>query len=789
VLDTFLVASIAILLGSLACLEPVPVAAATVLALAFAWPRLRLLQIAPAIALFAVGALRAPAQISAFDRDRGSARAALVAHARCAGPVEVASSPARVRDSHVFVARAIDLTCDEPARVAPGTCLRLYAQDDDLARGDRLFVIASVGVAEVPRNPGLESAHASAARTGVLLSGGALDTRLERRRNLSLGSWIDRARRHARRRIDATYPRDAAPMARALVLGESDLEPADTEAFRASGLSHILAVSGAHVIVAVLGLVRALESVLRRVERLCASLEVGRVAAAIGVPLAWLYADFAGAGGSVRRAAAMATAALLARALGRRPDGARAFALSLLGGALVDPLAAFDVSFCLSAAATAGLLLLSRPIEAFLARLPAPVRWAREPLAATLAATLCCAPWLAILSPSVSLAGLVANVVAVPLGEAISLPACLGHLLLAPWPAAERGVALLASGSLLVVRAIARLGAAASWAAVAVPRPTSMQLALLGVVAVALFTRRPKDRLLAGALGAFAYLVLEVFAVRAGQPKGAVRITFLDVGQGDSALVDLPDGRAMLVDGGGAVGSPVDPGRSIVAPFLRSRRRPRVDAAVLTHPHPDHFVGLASALPTVGVGELWDNGQGERTDAGPTYRALIEGARRRGVPVLRPRELCGKPRAFGGAEVRVLAPCPGLDASSNANDNSLVLRIAYGDRAALLVGDAEEGEEQRLLELDPGALRADLLKVGHHGSGTSSSPRFLDAVRPSAAVISCGVRNRFGHPHPRTLGALESRGVRVFRTDRAGAVVWWTDGLAARVHAAVPEPG
>jgi competence protein ComEC len=272
-----------------------------------------------------------------------------------------------------------------------------------------------------------------------------------------------------------------------------------------------------------------------------------------------------------------------------------------------------------------------------------------------------------------------------------------------------------------------------------------------------------------------------VWAVgRTPPPAGALRVTVLDVGQGDAALIDLPDGSAMLVDGGGFVGSPVDTGARVILPFLRARRRSRVDVVVLSHPHPDHFGGLASTLPAIEVGELWDSGQGEDQGAGPTYAGLLAGARARGVSVRRPTTLCGPARQIGGATVEVLAPCPTYAPDAGANDNSLVVRITYGGRSALLVGDAEHAEEALLVRLGALRIQADFLKVGHHGSRTSTSPAFLAAVSPSFATISSGVRNRFGHPHPVALATLEARGVAIARTDRGGEIVLETDGEAIR---------
>jgi competence protein ComEC len=598
------------------------------------------------------------------------------------------------------------------------------------------------------------------------------------RRGSGLFAWIDRVRASVRARIDASFAPDVGPMARALVLGESDLAPDDDRAFRASGLSHLLAVSGMHLVLVLAIAVRALEGALVRLEALAARLDVGRVAAAIGLPVAWVYAELAGAGGSTVRAAWMATAVLLARALGRRTDATRAFGLSLLAMALVDPLVVFDLSFLLSAGATAGLLAFARP---FAARLEAwsPKRLASIARAAatTLAASVPCVPIIARFAPTVPLGGVLANLLAVPVGETVALPLCLAHAVLPWWPAAERGCAAVATGALVLVRAVARGFAVPSLTA-DIPQPTSWQLAVLlvGLTAPVLGLRSRVVLPMTAAL----LLVLEVGARRTGVPHGVLRATFLDVGQGDSAIVDLPDGEALVVDGGGLVGSPIDVGARVLAPELRARRREDLAAVVLTHPHPDHFSGLATGLDAVRVGALWDTGQGEATATGGGYAALLGGMRARGVPVRRPAELCGV-HAMGGATVEVLAPCPAFDPDRGANDNSFVLRISYGARAILLVGDTEHEEEAGLLATQRERLRADVLKVGHHGSRTSSTPAFLQAVHPQEAVISAGCRNRFGHPHALTLASLAAAGARVWRTDHDGAVTVTTDGESLEV--------
>ncbi|HYQ15337.1 MAG TPA: ComEC/Rec2 family competence protein, partial [Polyangiaceae bacterium] len=436
--------------------------------------------------------------------------------------------------------------------------------------------------------------------------------------------------------------------------------------------------------------------------------------------------------------------------------------------------------FLLSVAATGGLI----GIGPFFARFtesvrPKPLAWFVESLATTLSAMLPCVPLLSLLSSEIGLAGLLANVVAGPVGEICALPLCLLHALLGFWPWLERGAAMAGGGALLIVRAVARLSAEQSTWRFALPVPSGFQLALLAVLGVALLAApvgRPWRRLLTW-LAAFAGLILlEAAQARAGAPRGKLVASVLDVGQGDSSLIDFPDGSLWLIDGGGFVGSPVDPGRAVILPELRARRRSRIDVMILSHPHPDHFSGLESVLGAVEVGEFWDTGQGLAQGAGPTYARIRALLRERNIPVRGPAELCGE-SVRGRVRVQVLSPCPSFREGVGANDNSFVIRLSWGKRAFLFTGDAEHEAEEGLLTRGV-PLSADFLKVGHHGSRTSSSPAFLDAVAPSVATMSTGIRNRFGHPHAPTLQKLKERGIVALRTDRYGSVRVETDGVA-----------
>jgi competence protein ComEC len=788
--DRAVLAGVALAAGGLAVVARWEVACAAVLLLALECRGIRAAMTSALVIVVALSAgfARARAQVDRHEDARARADAVVPSPARCSAWGQVETSPVRIRGALRWDGE-LQASCEGAPAAWTGP-VSIYGGSEDLARGDAVEVVATLAPPQRLWNLATGDPRPAAALRGVVRTGGALDVRIVRRAS-GLLAWIDRCRARVRRRIDATFDPRVAPMARALVLGESDLAPEDDGAFRTSGLSHLLAVSGMHLVLVLALAVRVLEGTLRRIEGIAAWVDVGRFAAAVGIPVAWLYAEFAGAGGSTLRAAWMATAALAARALGRRGDTARAFGLSVGAMALAEPLVAFDLSFALSAGATAGLLVFAEPVgdrlEAWVSRFagaPAMVVKVVRAIGTTLAASLPCAPILALFAPTVPIGGVVANLLAVPLGESAALPLCLVHALLAGWPSAERGCAAVATGALYLVRAVARAFAAPSLTA-QVPVPTSWQLVAIAATLAAVAMHRQRRAVLA-ALGLSVVTMLEVQARRVGTPRGQLRATFLDVGQGDSAILDLPDGEALVVDGGGLVGSPIDVGTRVLAPELRARRRAALVAAVLTHPHPDHFGGLATGLGAVDVGALWDTGQGEREQVGGGYAVLLEAMRARGVPVVRPEALCGA-RVVGGVRVEVLAPCPGPSSDRNPNDNSFVLRVTYGARSLLLVGDAQREEEDDLLARSPSSLRADVLKVGHHGSATSSSPAFLEAVAPREAIISVGRRNRFGHPSPVTLAALERFHARVWRTDRDGAVTVSTDGRTLEVEAAADE--
>lgn len=723
-----------------------------------------------------VCAWRASATIASYSASREQITEVLRPPTRCVFRARIIASPT-VRDGATrTLVETLGGTCEE-RQLPLGVRVRLHGGPSALARGDEVEVIAQLGVTRLFRNDDLPDPVPLVASSGVVASGATLSLSIAAPAR-SFGSFIDRGRNFVRERITATFAPAAVGMAKALVLGENDLSDEEDHSFKVSGLAHLLAVSGTHLVFAVVSITTALRMLARCATAFTRRTDVGTGVYLFGAVLALIYADFAGGSGSAWRAAWMLAAGFCVQALGRQIRGVDCVAASILVGLAVDPLITLDLSFLLSVAATSGLMTWGRIWSRRVSGVAHPgLRKLLEGMAATLASTIPCSVLLAPLSNEASLIGLVANTLAAPFGEAIALPLCLTHCLSAWWPALERGLALVASGALLVVRQVALVSARGEGLGVPLPVPDAWQYGAALAAMVAAFSwwcgpdRPARGRAAAVLLGAIAqWTVAEVRLRENGRPN-VLRVTFLDVEQGDSALVDFPDGRLMLIDGGGFVGSSVDPGRIVILPVLRRRRRDHLDVVALSHPHPDHFGGLVSVLQRLPVGELWDTGQGQQEGAGPVYAELIASAVQRGIPVRRPETLCDL-REYAGAQLRVLAPCPSFEPNGPANDNSLVMRFGYRDHSVLFVGDAEAAEESNLVATAGDQLASEVLKVGHHGSRTSTGEPFLTHVDPRIAVISCGIRNRFGHPHDVTINRLAAHGVQTWRIDQRGSMQW-----------------
>ena len=597
-------------------------------------------------------------------------------------------------------------------------------------------------------------------------------------------SVMGRLRYRYRRWVHGTGPSGA--VLQAVVLGDGAAVP-DTQrsAWRDAGLAHLLAISGLHVGLIAWLVFRLAAWALGFWSRLALRFGTLRLAAGIAIAAAWAYVLVAGSPTSATRAGFMVSAFLLGILLDRGPDPQTALGVAALGILVASPDALFDVSFQLSFAAVFCLAAGMGPLRERLDRLlPRPLArngglsrarsWLIDSFAASLLCTVGTLPFVVWHFQSVPWAGLLANIVAIPLmAWGVVVPALASLLCVATgleWVADL--LAVWANGGVYLADHLARATASRA-PPMAIPGANlavligSVILAALLLRAICVWPRNSRF-LLAGLVTSLGLLLWPVPAPVHGQ----LRITFLAVGHGDAVLVQLPDGRTMLVDGGGDPLGHFDVGQRVLIPALSALGVERIDVLVLSHPHPDHYRGLVAVARHFPVGEFWTTDQPVRD---PEYHRLRAILAHRGVPT-RDRDF----PADLGARVRLelLHPRPpdGTWFSRlGANDNSLVMRIRYGEMSLLLTGDVEGPAEQLLLRsgLD---LRATVLKVPHHGSKTSSSAAFLAAVQPRLAVSQSADFGRFAFPHDVVQQRYRGANIPLWITGRHGALQVKTDG-------------
>ena len=541
------------------------------------------------------------------------------------------------------------------------------------------------------------------------------------------------------------------------------------EIYKRAGLAHLLVASGMH-----LGILVGVCLFAVRSSRLPLWLGV-----MITTIVNFLYALITGFGPSILRAAIMAEIVLIGLLFEREKEAYTSLALAALIILLFNPKYLFDAGFQLSFAATWSLVYVSPVIHERLKPLmPAGISTV---LSAALAPVLATVPITLFHFSQFSVIGVLTNVLLLPwIGAVVVLgfiSTFIGALIL---PLGE-----LVNGANLILLAFAHWIVCAlsslPFAQVFLPAPRvplviGYYAGLAGLTEIlrrGKFPRLDKYRIMVVSL---AVLGLLLWNAALSEASKGLTITVLDVGQGDSILIETPSGRRILVDGGEK-----KMGERVVVPFLRKKGINKLDMVVLTHPHDDHVGGLPEVLGAIKVDSVLEPGFVFESEA---YQRFLDLIRRNKIKYHLARG--GQSVSFDeGIEARILHPTlPFLaDTNSDANNASIVFRLQYGRFSMLFTGDNEKEGEERILEIFPEAsLASTILKVGHHGSSTSTSERFLTAVDPEVAVISCGRHNKFRHPHPGTLRKLQNAGVAVFRTDRNGAVVIKSDGRTFRVE-------
>lgn len=583
---------------------------------------------------------------------------------------------------------------------------------------------------------------------------------------------------------------------KALSIGErGGIDPGVEEAFKRTGTAHILAISGIHI-----GIVAAFSYavflfLLKRSGRLMLAFNVKKAAALFSFAPALAYALVSGFSTSTQRAVVMAVAFILTFVLSRGRDYVNTLCLAALFILAVSPHALYEAAFQLTFAAVMGIAYIVPRLKELTEQGEDPAdttrrdgklwglkgrivrKWVATPLFTTVAAGLATAPIIAWHFHRATLVGLAANMAAVPLG-ATAIPLLLLAICVMPFSTTVGLLLVKAADMVLGIMAAAvKLFSALPFSSLWVSTPTFFEIALFyGAVFMAVNIRR-------GRVYAYAAIVLAVVFTGDmaywrwfNRHEGELRVTFISVGQGDSALVEFPGGKTMLIDGGGTYSEEFDTGGQVVAPLLWKKKIRRIDYMVLSHSQLDHMGGMSFIAESFSVGEFWWNGEGRLGK----LKAALSG---NGV---KERVIKGDGESFYVGDVFVDAFRPYIDpAGKDLNNMSLVVRLRYGERGFLFTGDMAGAGEAALVE--KGGRReitADVLKAPHHGSRYSSSWPFLERVAPSLVVVSAGRRNPFGFPHGETLERYAKAGAKVLRTDEGGAIIIKTDGrsIAGRAY-------
>lgn len=594
--------------------------------------------------------------------------------------------------------------------------------------------------------------------------------------------FLERFRLRFEAFLYANLAPDTAALYQALLIGDSSgLSPEVAEMYRATGIMHILAISGSHLVVVAFLTTVLFRFLVSRVPWLLLRMPANKLALALSFPVLFLYTGFAGFQPPVVRALLMTTVFMAAILLDRQWSSLNNLALAAFCILLVNPLSIHTASFQLSFAAAAAIVLVMPRLAAWRPQAEKRSPWQTlrylliSGLLISIAAFLATAPLALLHFNRISLAGPLTTLLVTPFLCFWTLPLGLVAILTQPLaPIIAVFLLQLGAWGIHISHALTGFLAGLPFSSLWLPTPTIPLLILSYALLLIIFQhRRPLPAL--AALACFA-LLLSGYTPVPKWPANSAKISFLAVGNGSATVVEQPDRRVILIDGGGPPTGLFNVGERVIAPFLWHRQIRRVEQIILTHAHADHFNGLSWIIKRFQPKVLWLS---ETSGQEPGFAAFLEAAKQDGcqVRVARAGEvLAGGDNGFAVTCLANLALAgnsgPMTDREKipdNPNNRGLLLRLDHGANTFLFPGDIEREHEEHILEMRE-QLRAQVLLLPHHGLGSSGSPRFLEAVAPRYCVMSTGKKEPFPPAQFRDSKA------EIFSTARHGSIFFLSDG-------------
>lgn len=667
--------------------------------------------------------------------------------------------------------------------------------------GDRLRFSARIRNPRNFNNPGGFDYRKYLALKGILVTASTEDERdivkVEETTPNSILKTVETSRRRIRAFLSTNLNSPVAEIAKALIIGEKGEIPKELrERFSAAGVAHILAISGLHCGIIALVCFFLIKNILKCSTRLMLATDISKVSAFVTLVPVITYCFIAGHGVATVRATIMVITYLTAIIIGREEDLWNTLAVAAFLILVFSPSSLFDISFQLSFVSVVAILYLTPRLSTPLfqhskdALEPPPPWWKKIFLRMTLflivtiSAIIGTAPLSAYYFNRFTPWGFLTNLIIIPLIGFVVVPLGLltSFFLFVYQPLAVITINIvqpIIKFSISVVELFYRL----PYADYRTATPTLLEMFLFYFAVFLLFNIRKSKHILYGlAIVIMVFIFNQAFWYYQNNLSPLLRTTSIDVGQGESTLIQFPKGSTMLIDGGGFYDNSFDVGGLVVAPVIWKKKIKTIDYLVLSHPHPDHLNGLVSIAGMFKANEVWTNGKKVDTEPFQEFEKIIREKKIKNITIDRRHPNL----TINGVQIKFLHP-PKTDwhdrntiDHSEINNHSLVIKLTYKDISMLFTGDIYQEVERELIVAETD-LKSTILKVPHHGSGTSSSLPFLEKVQPQIALFNVGFENIFNLPSPTILERYKNQDCQIFRTDRDGAITIETDGYEMHI--------